>query len=47
MAGLTVLSALLDSPLLDEDDVDLVATVVGATARDLQDTLSADLGDDS
>ena len=33
-AGLTVLSALLDSPLLDAADIELVATVVGAIARD-------------
>jgi hypothetical protein len=31
-AGITVLSALLDSPLLDEDDVGLVATIAGNIA---------------
>lgn len=31
-AGITVLSALLDSPLLDEADVELVATIAGAIA---------------
>ena len=33
-AGLTVLSALLDSALLDDADIELVATVVGAIATD-------------
>lgn len=47
MAGLNVLGALLESPMLDEDDVELVATVVGAIARDLQDNLGADLDDSS
>ncbi len=31
-AGMLVLSALLDSPLLDEDDVELVATIAGNIA---------------
>lgn len=31
-AGLIVLGALLDSPLLDEADIDLVATVAGVVA---------------
>lgn len=43
-AGLTVLGALLDSPLLDDADVELVATVVGAVARDLQDDPATDVG---
>lgn len=45
MVGLTVLSALLDSPLLDVDDVELVATVTGSIARDLEDAMVADGSD--